>query len=140
MHVRSYRRPFKSPIILTTLPHFAAALIVADVEPAYAAIIAVSSALSVAWHWLHEPAGILFFLDYGAAAVWMVADCWLSFRGGFFLAAAALNGVSLAVNQAAARVRKGPYWDRAHAAWHILNVAKAIWIAYLVRIAAAAKN
>lgn len=134
------KRPFNSPIILSTLPHFAAAAIVADVAPAYATLVALSSALSVAWHWQYEPAGILFALDYGVAAIWTAADCWLSFRGGFFATAATLNAASLAINQGIARMRKGPHWDYSHSAWHILNVAKALYISYLIRTSIGPKN
>jgi hypothetical protein len=127
------KRPLNSPIILSILPHFAAAALVADVAPAYATLVALSSILSVAWHWQHEPAGILFALNYGTAAIWMTADCWVSFGGGFFATAATLNAVFLTVNQGLARVRKGPHWDYFHSILHTLNVIKALYISYLIR-------
>jgi hypothetical protein len=127
------KRPLNSPIILSILPHFVAALLVADVLPVYAAIITVSSTLHVAWHWQHEPAGILFTLNYGAAAIRVAADCWVSFDGGFFTTAATLNAVFLTVNQGLARVRKGPHWDYFHSILHTLNVVKTLYILYLIR-------
>jgi hypothetical protein len=132
------KRPLNSPIILSILPHFAAAALVADVAPAYATLVALSSILNVAWHWQHEPTGLLFILDYSVSAIWTVADCWISLGGGFFTTAATLNAVSLTVNQGLAKVRKGPHWDYFHSVWHILNVVKALYISYLIRCATVA--
>lgn len=90
--------PLQHLLIITTLPHFAAALppllLLAQLRAApgtsrsillltlYAATILLSSSLSVAWHAAGEPAGWLMKADYAAAAVWTCLELLLSLHAG----------------------------------------------------------
>lgn len=162
------QRHWLDPLLLTTAPHLAALafvlpcirfgndtlLPVAGLRIGYAAVIIVSTMLSLSWHRRRESkAGRLFWLDYSFAAVWAAFDILLA---AYTSPAAlglvvSLNALSFAANKAcdcmAAAAAPATASDVAlfkhlqprlgsyvllHSAWHVLNVCKSIAVAYIV--------
>jgi hypothetical protein len=127
-----------SALILSTLPHFAAAvpLILSGTESAYLATIMASSTLSVFWHLNKEPRGYLFYLDYGLAAVWTAADLYYAFNL-WAPSILLLNVLVLFANvwvdvaSCAGGFDRHTY-SRLHSTWHFMSAAKAIYVACVV--------
>ena len=133
------------PVILSTLPHFLTLWFLFPFEGAaiqlYATLVAVSSCASVAWHWSREPYGSLFWLDYGLATAWTVADLVIAayISGGgppLFITVAYLNGLTIAANKLSDWMaeKKWVSYDVGHTAWHCLSWSKCWLVAYLLII------
>lgn len=142
-----YRRLWE-PIILTTLPHFAASLFVFGCDDmsiplqdagaipfpltTYASVIICSSIASVCWHYQRERKNIVFYVDYGFAGLWMVFDVYLGFTRTSLetaLAIVLLNLFVFFLNKLTDRARN---YAQAHSFWHLCSVAKALLVAYMV--------
>lgn len=130
------RRVPWDPIILTTLPHFAAAWMVIDCQDAwlvtYGIVMFVSSCLSVLWHMSGESTGILLQLDYLFALFWTVGDIsqalrWLSPEQVADVVLATIG--TLILNKLADRVQA---YHLAHSMWHLVNVAKSVFVASMI--------
>lgn len=130
--LQHHRRPLTHALVLTTLPHAVAAALAWRVHPAYGALAAASTALSVAWHAAGEPrGGLLFFADYAAAASWAAVELWAcgcDLRVGAATAAVAAANAAVDALAAVGGVR----YETAHAAWHLASAAKAAWAAAVV--------
>jgi hypothetical protein len=127
----SHKRPYTDKIILSTLPHFAACYFAKPV--AYAIIIGISSTCSILWHRAGEPrANYLFYLDYGMAAAWTLAELAIAYSIGnptLIFAVIALNAAVVISN----RIEHPniPY-TTTHSIWHCFSWFKGIYIAYLL--------
>jgi hypothetical protein len=103
----------------------------------YAAIIAISSSLSLVWHFQKERKNIFFWLDYGFAMGWTIMDFTVAISTApvhIILTVAFFNIIVFLTNQLVDFLdRKGfvPY-EIGHAAWHVLSFSKSIFVAYLV--------
>lgn len=87
------------PVVITTLPHLASLwLVIATGHTFYAAIIAASSALSVAWHLHREERDLLFWLDYAFALVCAFADVCLAASADCLGAVVCLNLLTVGAN------------------------------------------
>ena len=127
-----------SALVLSTLPHFAAAvpLILSGTEPAYLATILASSTLSVVWHLNKEPRGYLFYLDYGLAAAWTGADLYYAVKL-WAPSILLLNVLVLFTNALTDMASCAGGFDRhtysrLHSIWHFISAAKAIYVACVV--------
>lgn len=103
--------------VITTLPHYLAA--VPTLLPVdYKAIVLASSTLSVIWHIQGEPTNLWFYLDYGGAGVWFLADVYYGNKVNkneiVFL-----NLMIFFLNI---------YLKEYHAFWHILSCMKCIYV------------
>jgi hypothetical protein len=105
-------------LVLTTLPHFVAALIASTYgHPYYATIIAATTLASALWHAVGAPrSGILFWADHGLTALWTAADTWL------WPKSLLLNGIVLALHGIMPL----------HSRWHLVSAGKAILVAACV--------
>jgi hypothetical protein len=105
-------------LVLTTLPHFVAALIASTYgHPYYATIIVATTLTSALWHAVGAPrSGTLFWADHGLTAIWTVADTWLCPKSLI------LNGIVFALHQIM------PLNSR----WHLVSAGKAILVAACV--------
>lgn len=117
-------------LTLTTLPHFA----VLPYSPTtwYSCIVFSSTTLSVAWH-LTDFA-LFAIVDYAVAAAWIIADLSLSWGTSAFVSVFLLNLASFGLNQLVdwlARYELVPY-TVGHSFWHLVNVAKALAVVWLL--------
>ena len=133
------------PVILSTIPHFLSLMFVTgcdrgplmDIYSTYTVIIAISSLLSLVWHFQKERKNIFFWLDYGFALAWTIMDLTVAISTApvhVILTVAFLNIIVLLTNQLCDFLdRKGfvPY-EFGHATWHLLSSTKSIFVAYLV--------
>ncbi len=136
MHMQLPRK-HTDPIIITTLPHLIAAYIAWPAAPAYAALITASTAASCAWHRHREPGpleSVLWYIDYGLATAWFIADCGYAAATATSTHAAIiilLNAVSMVANWCISAAGSSNY-NMYHSIWHLGNVAKATIIAYII--------
>jgi hypothetical protein len=135
-------RSILDPIILTTLPHFLATIFVLDCHHhditrneedillfIYAYIIIISTTLSIFWHRSRESYGVIFTLDYIFALLWTSMEIVLSF---LYLSSDQVADVilfNLAVMLLNKVGDKLSSYRLAHSMWHLLNVAKASYVA-----------
>ena len=120
-----------NPIILTTLPHFAAAYYAYQINILYGLITFISSTLSVIWH-LYYTNKYLFYLDYSFALFWFLAELILALQTkNLFLIfiILALNATVAISNQI--RFQHISY-RITHSIWHCVSWSKAIFVAYLL--------
>ncbi len=116
-------------LVLSTLPHYIAAIIVGSTCPIYKSIIIASTTLSVAWHAAgSEPHSFLGIYDHAAAAVWFVADCYYLYN--HLVRVILLNTLSAALNILA--TRSNISYECSHSIWHIINAGKSIYIANIL--------
>jgi hypothetical protein len=129
-------------VILSTLPHFAAIWFLLPLEERvalqlYAALIAASSCASVAWHVRGEPYGQLFWLDYGLAGAWTLADLLLAAQGGpaLFATVVYANVLTIATNRLSDwMAEKGVVsYEIGHTAWHVISWSKCWLVAWLLQ-------
>ena len=139
------RSPF-DPILLSTAPHSIALLFVAGCQnpekypglyTGYSIVIGTSSLLSLLWHRQYEKKNILFWLDYGFALIWTLYDCAIGLivtSIPSFITILLLNSICILTNQLGDWLSKNNYmsYEKAHSAWHLLNVIKSIFVSYLV--------
>lgn len=117
-------------LILTTLPHLCAIYWAIDIHYAYAALIAASTGASVCWHWAHEPRHhILFYIDYGLAGVWTIADLYFSKNANMLFTVLALNTIALITNHIHSRKLS---YEVTHSIWHCISWLKACLVAYII--------
>jgi hypothetical protein len=122
-------RSFFDPIIVSTLPHLGALYFVyncSGIKMVYPITIFISTMFSVAWHMHNEPKNWLFWFDYSFAFLWAFED--LLFAPNWKLVLL-INGIAIATNHISDRLV--PY-EKAHSVWHLLNVSKSIYVAYLL--------
>lgn len=121
------------PLILSTLLH----LVACSLGVGYGLLVALSTTLSVLWHWQGEPPGLLARADYLVAGVWVGVDitlavwtCPLPVVLEIILLTALVGLTNLLVDGLA---RHGwvPY-ETGHTAWHLLSAAKAALVATLL--------
>ena len=135
-------RSLADPVVLSTLPHFLALCFIlnrARSSPLfafYAAVIATSATLSIAWHAQHERKDWVFWADYALAMVWTITDFYVAFatRPSALSSVAVANTTVLVANWLTDHwARKGtlPY-AQGHSAWHLLSCAKSMYVAYLL--------
>jgi len=135
-------RTLIDPVILSTLPHFLALYFVlgrarsSALFAAYAAIIAASATLSIAWHAQHERKNWIFIADYAFALVWTLGDFYVAFvaQPSALPTVAIANAAVLVANWLTDHwAREGTLsYARGHSAWHLLSCAKSIYVAYLL--------
>jgi hypothetical protein len=136
-------RAVADPVILSTLPHFLALCFVlgraragSALFAAYAAVIAASAALSIAWHAQHERKNWVFWADYALALAWTLMDFAVAYatQPGALPTVAIANATVLVANWLTdhwAREGTLPY-ATGHSAWHLLSCAKSIYVAHLL--------
>ncbi len=116
-------------LILTTLPHYIAAIIAGPTRPIYQYIIIASTTLSVAWHaTMSRPTSFLGICDHIMAAIWFVADCYYLYNHLSYVIL--LNTLSAALNLLA--MRSNISYECSHSIWHIINAGKSIYIANML--------
>ncbi len=116
-------------LVLSTLPHYFAAIIVGSQWPIYQYIIIASTTLSVTWHMTDNVAtSFLGIADHAVAAVWFAADCYYLYDhlGRVLI----LNILSAALNVIASRANMS--YECSHSIWHIINAAKSMYLASLL--------
>jgi hypothetical protein len=117
------------PLILTTLPHYIAAIIAGPTWPIYQCIIIASTTLSVAWHATGSPpTSFLGICDHIAAGIWFVADCYYLYEHLVYIIL--LNTLSAALNVLA--TRSNISYEYTHSIWHIINAGKSIYVANIL--------
>jgi hypothetical protein len=94
--------------------------------------VATSTALSVAWHWYAEPAGLLFYADYGAAAVLSLYPL-IAVENEDIPTCVALEGWIFALNIISNSICGPDSYEVVHSIWHVASAAKCIWVAWLLR-------
>ena len=110
-----------SMIVLSTLPHYLA--IAYSENTGYTITILASSTLSVVWHALGEPDGILMYLDYFAALCWFLYEVHLG-KNKMLVTIILLNGVVFTLNRLIPQEQYVFY----HSIWHILSSMKSIYV------------
>jgi hypothetical protein len=118
-HNQSIQEPeTRLRLVLTTLPHFVAALIASTYRHSYyATIIAATTLASAVWHAVGAPrSGTLFWADHGLTAIWTAADTWL------WPKSLLLNGIVFVLH--------GIMPQRTR--WHLVSAGKAILVAACV--------
>lgn len=121
-----------SILVYSTLPHYALCLLLAyspDTFPykdAYTWMIAFSSTLSVIWHAYNEPRGILFWLDYGLAGIWLLMDVYIAYLLQVLDRVLLANLCVTIVNLCISRYSEDYAVD--HSAWHLLHIAKGYYV------------
>jgi hypothetical protein len=115
-----------NPLVITTLPHYLA--IVYSENTGYTITILASSTLSVIWHSLGEPDGILMYLDYTLAVCWFLWELYLFKNKKMILC---LNGIIFTLN----RLIPQEHYIFYHSIWHLLSSMKAIYISQEVMTA-----
>lgn len=105
-------------LVLTTLPHFVAALIASSHgHPYYAAIIgATTVASAVRQATGAQPKGWLYVADYGLTALWTAADTWL------WPTSLVLNSIVCVLHEVMPKRTQ----------WHLVSAGKAILVAACV--------
>jgi hypothetical protein len=141
-----YRRIW-DPVLLTALPHFAAAMFVFGCEESsgphatafipfplttYCGIIVCSSIASVCWHYQQERKNILFYVNCGFAGLWTVFDVYLGFTRTALETAFAIVLLNLFVLFLNKFTDKARNYALAHSFWHLCSVLKALLVAYMV--------
>jgi hypothetical protein len=134
------------PVLLSTAPHLLALAFIAGCPEkpgfpgmylGYSLVVGASSVLSLLWHRQRERKNALFWLDYAFAYLWAAYDAAIAIIAApvpSIITVFLLNGVCFATNMLGDWVaRRGlvPY-ERAHSVWHLVNVTKSVFVAYLV--------
>ena len=104
------RHPW-DPVILTSLPQIICSIFA---PYPYSAIIAASSAASIAWHVEHEPMSLLFWLDYSFAFLWGYYDIIHLGPHGYML-----NMIAIGTNIFASR--ESFRYEHSHSLWHLFS-------------------
>ena len=120
-------------LILTTLPHYAAIIPVWN-DPLmrhYCYTIAISTTLSILYHFYHESNMVIMWLDYVMALIWFLYDVsWgLIMTLYSFSLLLALNGLVFLANQSISHDDRYP---ARHSFWHLFSACKCICISVLI--------
>lgn len=117
-------------LIATTLPHYIVLLV--GPTKLYNSIVVCSATLSVAWHYSDTSAtSLLGTLDHLFALLWLLADCYYFWETRFLQRMLLINGISFMAAQVAPHLMS---YYVGHSIWHLLSVAKSVYLAYLLRI------
>ncbi len=123
-------RPLNHKLILSTLPHVCSMYWAIQVSSAYAALIGISTCASILWHHAGEPRNqFIFYIDYGLAGVWVVADLYYANNAKTFITILALNTFALVTNHI--RIPRISY-ETTHSVWHCISWSKACLVAYIL--------
>jgi hypothetical protein len=98
----------------------------------YMTTIVLSTLLSMAWHSLGQPIGVLYMLDYGVAAQWLLFD--------YMWANAIMSDTIIPLNADLAIMNAGiqlmAFYDKQyamyHCLFHILSVLKSVYVSTLI--------
>ena len=139
--VTQTNRGWQDMVLLTTLSHIPACVILASCESAvyvcYTIIAIASCAVSVAWHRRREPRGLLFIVDYALACAWTAMEVALAagVSASSVLLVLFLNATTLAANWACDRLARDQVmtYDDGHSLWHVWSGIKVACIAILVK-------
>jgi hypothetical protein len=116
-------------LILSTLPHYIVLLV--GPTKLYNSVVFCSSSLSVLWHYSDTPAtSLLGTLDHLFALFWLLADCYYFWETRFLQRMLLINGISFLAAQVAPHLLS---YYVGHSIWHLLSVAKSVYLAYLLR-------
>jgi hypothetical protein len=127
-------------LVLTTLFHYLAILPFNELNKFnrfnnYVFIIITSTTLSVIWHLLLEPFGIIFCLDYLFAALWFLYDFQLSIKTFNYLVYTQVlffNFLIFAIN-IIFNLMNPEYYVIFHSIWHLLSALKCYYISFLIK-------
>lgn len=125
-------RQLTDKVILTTLPHYIACYFAYQTNILYAIIIFLSSTFSVIWHLFNQPRNSLFYLDYGFAFLWFLAELILAsqIKNPFLVFIVLATNATIAISN---EIRlSGMSYDTIHSIWHCLSAFKGIFVAYLL--------
>ncbi len=121
-------------VVLTTIPHFFAAI---NTPKPYSAIVLLSAGLSTVWHGVGEARWAwLAIADHLAAGAWFAADCWYFWGRPQAWWVFWLNGMMAYLNLMFGTLdHEGfvPYWV-GHSVWHVLSVIKCLYVARLLTL------
>lgn len=121
--------------VISTLPHyFCLFYTIPACTVAYSITVGLSTTLSVIWHTLGEPRGLIFYADYIVATLWTSIECWYGMQLGYFKIAVILNITIIVINKYIDRISIANRisYKNWHSIWHIINSFKAIYLAHLL--------
>ena len=108
-------------LVLSTSLHYLA--LIPDTNLRYRLTLGISTSLSVVWHIYGEPDGLLFYLDYLFAFLWLLQDLRLS-KGSFEYISA--NALIFIIN---INILYDKDYIVNHSLWHCLSALKCIYLA-----------
>lgn len=131
-----------SALVLTTFLHYIPVIVV-TLKPnpryhsafiGYASVMSISTTLSIVWHSLGEPSGMILYADYLMAAAWSMYSLYLiehidrkkmNISVPFEILVGVINlSITLGTTY---RVLDYKIW---HSVWHILSAIKSTYITY----------
>ena len=135
-------RSWNDTVVVSTTPHYVAMFVSLRHTTEwtyllYAAVIGVSSTLSVIWHILHERQNYVCVSDYLFAFIWTAMDIIMAVlysEWRFVAVVVVLNGVVFITNHGSDYIvrHKLLSYRTAHSIWHILSSCKAIGVSYIL--------
>lgn len=135
-------RAWNDTVVVSTTPHYVAMFVSLRHTTEwtyllYAAVIGISSTLSVIWHILHERQNYVCISDYLFAFIWTAMDIVMAVlysEWRFVVVVVVLNGVVFITNHASDYIVRHELlsYRTAHSIWHILSSAKAIGVSYII--------
>jgi hypothetical protein len=120
-------------LVLSTVPHLFVIPFVSS--PAYGGIVLWSTLLSALWHATgSDPYTLLGVLDHLMAAIWFSADCYYFWDSRWLLQVIVLNAATALANTGVGYLTliTGISYAAAHSVWHLMSVAKALYVAFLL--------
>jgi hypothetical protein len=127
-------------LVLTTLFHYLAILPFHEFNKFnrfnnYVFIIITSTTLSVIWHLLFEPFGLIFYLEYLFATLWFLYDLKLSIQtSNYFVYIQVLffNFLIFILN-IIFNMMNPEYYVVFHSIWHLLSALKCYYVSFLIK-------
>lgn len=110
-------------LILTTLPHYYAIKYTKSLT--YISIIIASTTMSIVWHSLEEPSGIIMDIDYGLALLWAMYEMYRGFETDIYPFVMLANIVVFVWNLMCKN-----WLD--HSVWHLVSGFKSVFVAYCI--------